>query len=188
VPLAPEFPAALAAASRRHRCTTFVLVYAAVAVVLANHTSQSTVVIGTPVDTREPEHEQTVGMFTNLLALRVGVAAGTTARQLLADARKAVFGGLSHRHLPVGEISPQPPFRVLLITDPAYPDRNPPEGLRIDPAYKPSPAAHFDLTVLYASQPPKLYADYPAGRYEPYTVESFLGEVARELQGLAADC
>lgn len=189
LPLPPELASALAQTARRHRCTLFNVVHLALAVVLARRSGQSTVVIGTPAaDRDQPELERAVGMFGRLLALRIDLPVGATLRDLLMRTRTALLGGLTHRHLPYDEISdPHNVFRVLLITDPSRPDKPPPPGLRIAPAYKPSPAVRFDLTVLYAPETPKLYADYDTSLYRASTVEGFLRELATVLQAVAQD-
>ncbi|HZM77336.1 MAG TPA: condensation domain-containing protein [Candidatus Limnocylindrales bacterium] len=187
--LPPGFGDAVAQSARRQRCTSFILVQAALAVVLARRSGQSNVVIGTPVDNRDrPELERAVGMFVNMLALRTDLSGDPTLSEVLTRVRSTTIGGLAHRHLPFDEVveilgvpcdaGHHPVFQVQLVTDPARPDRQVPDGLRIAPGYKPTPDARFDLTVLYDSGTPKVYADYNVDLYDASTVEDLLHHMA----------
>lgn len=193
VVLPPGFGDTVAQAARRQRCTSFILVHAAFAVVLARCSGQSTVVIGTPVDNRDrPELERTVGMFVNMLALCTDLSGDPTLGEVLARIRSTTIGGLAHQRLPfdevveilgvTGDAGHHPVFQVQLVTDPARPDRQVPDGLRIAPGYKPTPDARFDLTVLYDSGSPKVYADYNIDLYDPSTVENLLHQMASVMR------
>lgn len=191
--LPPGFGDTVAQAARRQRCTAFILVQAALAVVLADHSGLSTVVLGTPVDNRDrPELEHAVGMFVNLLALRTDLSGDPTLAEVLMRVRSTTIGGLAHQHLPFDEVvevlgvprdaGHHPVFQVQLVTDPSRPDRQLPDGPRIAPAYKPTPDARFDLTVLYDSATPKLYADYNIDLYDASTVEGLLRDMAAVMR------
>ena len=193
VELPHGFGDAVAQAARRQRCTGFILAQAALAVVLARRSGLSTVVIGTPVDNRDrPELERAVGMFVNMLALRTDLSGDPTLREVLTRVRSTTIGGLAHQHLPFDEVveilgvphdaGHHPVFQVQLVTDPARPDRQVADGLHIAAAYKPTPDARFDLTVLYDSRTPKVYADYNIDLYDASTVEDLLHNVAAVMR------
>ena len=85
-----------------------------------------------------------------------------------------------------------PPDRVVfswdigpdwqLVTDPASNPARTVGQLRIAPGYKPTPDARFDLTVLYDSGTPKLYADYNIDLYDASTVEDLLHHMAAVMR------
>ncbi|WP_446221344.1 amino acid adenylation domain-containing protein [Nocardia sp. IBHARD005] len=105
--------------------SVFMVVHAALAVLLARLGGTGDVVIGTPIAGRgEAALDDLVGMFVNTLALRTPVDPGTGFRQLLATVRTTDLDAFSHADVPfeqlVGALDPtrstahHPLFQVSL--------------------------------------------------------------------------
>jgi len=103
--IAPELGRCLAELARAEGATTFMALFAAVAVVLGRHASQDDFVIGSPVANRGArELERSVGFFNNMLPLRADLRGDPTFRELLARTREHALGAYEHQSLPLAEI------------------------------------------------------------------------------------
>ncbi|MEV5650885.1 amino acid adenylation domain-containing protein [Nocardia sp. NPDC052254] len=111
--------------ARAHNSTLFMVVHAALAVLLARLADTDDIVIGTPVAGRgEPGLDDLVGMFVNTLALRTPVDTGESFTGLLARTRETDLQALEHADVPferiVEELNPHrstaqhPLFQVAL--------------------------------------------------------------------------
>ncbi|MDO1482185.1 amino acid adenylation domain-containing protein [Rhodococcus ruber] len=87
--------------ARAHGATPFMVVHAALAVLLARLSATDDIVIGTPVAGRgEAALDELVGMFVNTLALRTRVAPATSFAELLAQVRECDLGAFGHADVP----------------------------------------------------------------------------------------
>jgi amino acid adenylation domain-containing protein len=92
----------------------YMVMLAAMTVVLCRNTGQSDVALGSPIGTREPaELESVLGPILNPLVLRFNVADDPTFAELVARARAAVLDGHTNQ---------QVPFELLVQT--LKPDRS----------------------------------------------------------------
>ncbi|NLU84923.1 non-ribosomal peptide synthetase, partial [Rhodococcus sp. HNM0569] len=105
VSLDSELWADVTAAAQRHGVTPFMVVHAALAVLLHRSGAGEDVVIGTPVAGRGAAAlDSLVGMFVNTLALRLRVRGGDTVASLLEQAREADLGAFGHADVPFDEV------------------------------------------------------------------------------------
>jgi amino acid adenylation domain-containing protein/non-ribosomal peptide synthase protein (TIGR01720 family) len=121
----PEIHRALNELAHQNGSSLFMVMHAALAVLLARLTTADDVVIGTPVAGRGASvFDDVVGMFVNTLVLRTPVSSGATFAEVLAAVRSTDLGALDHADIPferlVDYLSPDrstehsPLFQVLL--------------------------------------------------------------------------
>jgi amino acid adenylation domain-containing protein/non-ribosomal peptide synthase protein (TIGR01720 family) len=123
-------PAAVAervdAAARERGATPFMVLLAAWQLLLARWSGQDTIVVGTPVASRQREEtEGLIGFFVNMLALRADVAPEAGFADLLARVRETALDAWAHQDLPferlVDELQPErdrsrtPVFQVAFV-------------------------------------------------------------------------
>ncbi len=157
-----EVAEALRRLAREEKGSLFMVLLAALQLLLARLSGQEDVVVGSPIAGRpRVETEELIGLFLNTLALRTGLAGDPTFRELLARVRETTLGAYAHQEVPfealLAELRPErdlsrtPVFQVLLnmLSFPpprgacrtAWRSRRPP----------PEPESKFDLT-LYAAE------------------------------------
>jgi surfactin family lipopeptide synthetase A len=112
-------PAPIARATRafaqREAVSEFMTLLAAYAVLLARHSGQADVVIGSPIAGRDRgEVEPLIGLFVNTLALRVDTAGATSFRALVGRVRETCLAAYAHQELPFDR-----------VVDAIKPDRDP---------------------------------------------------------------
>nr|WP_297628519.1 condensation domain-containing protein [Nocardia sp.] len=108
--------------ARRHNASLFMVVHAAVAVLLARISGGSDIVIGTPIAGRgERTLDDLVGMFVNTLALRTTVDASVSFDDLVESARDTDLSAFAHADVPfemvadiAGRTAANPLLQVVL--------------------------------------------------------------------------
>ena len=103
--MAVDWPAQLqqqvARVAREHNATSFMVVQAALAVLLAKISASSDVAVGFPIaGRRDPALDDLVGFFVNTLVLRVDLAGDPTVAELLAQVRGAAWPPTSTKTCP----------------------------------------------------------------------------------------
>ncbi|MGI9308049.1 MAG: amino acid adenylation domain-containing protein, partial [Gammaproteobacteria bacterium] len=132
-PLSPELSEQLRALGHSHNSTLFMLLLAAFNVLLARHSGQNDIVVGSPIAGRQrSELEGAIGLFLNMLPLRSDLSNNPGFADLLAQVRQTALDSFAHQDLPfeklVEELQPTrdtshaPIFQVLFIL------QNMPEG------------------------------------------------------------
>ena len=97
-PLDPRLALALRQLSAESSTTVFMTVLALWASTLALHGRQEEVVVGVPASGRPgDEFDDVVGLFLNILPVRVRLAAGSTFDDILEGARDALVGAMAHQ-------------------------------------------------------------------------------------------
>ncbi len=87
--------------AREHNATSFMVVQAALAVVLSKISASSDVAVGFAVAGRgDPALDEVVGFFVNTLVLRVEVSGDPTFTDLLAQVRARSLEAFEHQHVP----------------------------------------------------------------------------------------
>ena len=100
-----DWPAELQQQIRRvageHNATGFMVIQAALAVLLAKLSASPEVAVGFPIaGRRDPALDELVGFFVNTLVLRVEVAGDPTVAELLAQVRARSLAAYEHQDVP----------------------------------------------------------------------------------------
>ncbi|WP_344870115.1 condensation domain-containing protein, partial [Rhodococcus aetherivorans] len=87
--------------ARAHNATLFMVVHAALAVLLARLSGSSDVAVGTPIAGRgERALDELIGMFVNTLVLRARVDGGVSFGELLGSVREGDLQAFAHADVP----------------------------------------------------------------------------------------
>jgi acyl carrier protein len=96
-----ELQQAVARVGRAHNATSFMVLQAALAVLLAKLSASSEVAVGFPIAGRaDPVLDELVGFFVNTLVLRVQVAGDPSVAELLAQVRERSLAAYEHQDVP----------------------------------------------------------------------------------------
>ncbi|HEY2236961.1 MAG TPA: amino acid adenylation domain-containing protein [Candidatus Angelobacter sp.] len=142
-----EVPAGLLPGLKRlteqGKATLYMSLLAALGVLLSRYSSQQEVVVGSPVaDRQDPQLEELIGLFINLLALRMRVPRQASFLELLDEVRKMTLEAYQHQYVPfeqvVDEVCPRrslsrtPLFQVVFSVHTAMREGRSLKGLEVE--------------------------------------------------------
>jgi amino acid adenylation domain-containing protein len=155
--LDPAAVGSLIGLARGHRCTPHIVFLAVLAVALARISGQTDIVLGMPVGIRdEPGSDTLVGLFVNLLPVRVGLAGDPAFSEALRRVRSAALDAFDHRAVPferlVRELGPTrdaatSPFFQVLVTYQRMPPLPRLPGVAARLIDVPAAAAKYELSI-----------------------------------------
>ncbi|WP_186062490.1 non-ribosomal peptide synthetase [Burkholderia gladioli] len=198
--LPPALRASLHALSQRLGATLFMTLEAAYAVLLARHTGQDDLCIGTPVANRtRPELEPLIGCFVNTLVMRTRVDPAERFLDLLARVRATALDAFANQDVPfetlVETLQPErhanhaPLAQTMLVLQnlPNEDLRLP--GLELQPMAARRTVARFDLTLKLTDTGERLVGEfeYDLDLFAAATVERLAARFTRLLEAIAAD-
>ncbi|MFF2556663.1 amino acid adenylation domain-containing protein [Nocardia sp. NPDC058058] len=186
--------------ARRHRATPFMVVHAALAVLLARLSGSGDVVVGTPVAGRgQRDLDDLVGMFVNTLVLRTAVEAGESFGALLDRVRDGDLAAFEHADVPFERLvevlaparseSRHPLVQVMLVyQNLTIPELRLPE-LTVSPIELPQTNSRFDLslTVVADVDGLQLRCGYATDLFDESTAAAFTDRLTRLLTAVTSD-
>jgi amino acid adenylation domain-containing protein len=198
--LPPALSADLTALAQSDGATLFMLLLAAFQTLLARHSRQRDIVIGSPIAGRHQlEIEGLIGCFINTLVLRTDLSGNPPFRELLGRVRQICMGAYAHQDLPfeklVEELQPtrdlsrQPLFQTLFILqDDSLAAQELPQ-LTLYPLVLDNGTAQFDLTLSMVDSAEGLVSvlEYNSDLFEAETIMRMAGHLQTLLAGVVAD-
>ena len=183
-----------------NRATLFMVMLAAVKVLIARLSQQRDVVVGIPIANRtRSELESLIGFFVNTLALRTNLSHDPTFRDLLLEVRKEMLQAYSHQDLPfeklVEELQPERDLSRNPIYQIFFAFQNLPSfsqeisGLKIDRVPQVHTTAMTDLDIYISDESDSLKGIfvYNTALFKEETVKRFIGYFETMLEGIVAD-
>jgi amino acid adenylation domain-containing protein len=179
--------------------TPFMMLLAAYEILLHRYTGEEDIVVGTPIAGRRmAEMEPLIGLFINVLALRVSVSGNPTFRELLRRVKEAALGGYANQDLPfetlVREIHPDrtlshnPIFQVMFVlqNEPMPPMEF--GGLRLSDVLVNNVTTNFDLTLDIVERDKQFLIKFEcnADLFEKETIARMMGHFETLLAGIVA--
>ncbi|MGB2570895.1 amino acid adenylation domain-containing protein [Micromonospora citrea] len=199
--LPAELVAALERRGRDHQATLFMTVLTGFAAVLARHSGQDDLAVGTPVaGRRAPELEHLVGFFVNNLVLRIDASADPGFAELLDRVRGTCLDAYAHADVPfervVERVRPErdlarsPLFQVMFVFGnvplPALTATGfTAELFRVDPG-----TAKFDLFVTCVPRADgalTVTVEHNTALFDPHTARRLLAHLRQVLDAVVAD-
>lgn len=198
--LSPTLTRRLHGLSREEGVTLFMVLLAAFQVLLYRYSNQSDIVVGTPTSGRvHRATEGVVGLFLNMLALRVQVSANLTYHDLLQKVRNVTLEAYMHQDIPfeklVEKLQPErslshgPLFQVMLTLQNTPVGAIAMPGLSLEAFGGESRASKFDLTLgLHESSSGlQCVVEYSTDLFDEITIARMAGHFQTLLEGCAAN-
>ncbi|RNF82345.1 non-ribosomal peptide synthetase [Montanilutibacter psychrotolerans] len=186
--------------ARREGATRFMALLAVFQALLARHSGQDDIVVGSPVaNRRAPALEPLIGLFVNTIALRADLGSDPTFRQLLARTRAHCLDALDHAEVPLERVidaldierapGRTPLFQAMFVlqnTGAAPPSLPGVIVSWIQPALR---VARLELTLSLEETTDGLEGtfDYDADLFEAATVARMARQFEVLLRGVLAD-
>ncbi len=202
----------VARVARGHRATSFMVVQAGLAVLLAKLSASAEVAVGFPIaGRRDPALDELVGFFVNTLVLRVDVSGDPAVAELLAQVRARDLEAFEHQDVPfevlVERLNPtrslahHPLVQVMLVWQNfAGQDKNPAGrlalgDLQVTPLPTDTQSARADLVLWLAERFTE--AGQPAGIggvvefrtdvFDAASIETLIERLQRVLVAMTAE-
>nr|MDT0657162.1 amino acid adenylation domain-containing protein [Micromonospora sp. DSM 115978] len=185
-----------------HGVSLFMVLSTALNVVLSRYTGQEDIPIGVPMLSRvDPEHEEIVGLFVNMVVLRSDLSGDPTFSELLERSLDANLDLYEHQevpfHLIVDKVQPvripgrNPLFQISMqVLSPVN------SGGALDlpaitaePIPLPSTGSRFDMAIDYLETADSLKAivEYSTDLFDEWRITALLDHVANVVAAAADD-
>ncbi len=199
VALSPGLTAALKQLSQRERVTLYMLLLAAFQVLLARHSGQDDIAVGSPIAGRtRSEFEGLIGFFVNTLVLRTDLSGNPRFSELLARVRESALDAYAHQDVPfeklVAELKPprdlsrSPLFQLMFVLQNAPGGELALPNLEVKAQELDTATAKFDLTLTLSEGPAGLYGEleYATDLFDAATIARMVGHFTALLEDIVA--
>lgn len=196
--LQPEVCTRLCSHAVAHEATPYMVLVAALNVLLHACTAETDVVIGADCAQRLPEHSAIVGPLVNQLVLRQEIRDEDGFQALLGSVRAGLIEALEHREIPYSDVfkasaamrnTREPLFSIKLVLQTAPPPRWRLPGITVTQTGIVPRAAPFDILI-------NLHADdetiagviaFDTGLYDAARMQAFADDFVEILTRVAAN-
>ncbi|WP_230989936.1 non-ribosomal peptide synthase/polyketide synthase [Rhodococcus oxybenzonivorans] len=192
----------IVALARTGRATTFMVLHAALAVLLSRYSGSRDVPIGTAVAGRtDPQLDDVVGMFAGTLVLRTQIDPSASFAEILAHVHTQDVAAYTHADMPFETLvellnparstSHHPLFQVALSMQRHRPGHFTLPGVDVTPMTPTAHPANFDLQLTATEAAPgarmHLEFGYDAALFDRSTILGFADQLVRLLGSVTAD-
>jgi acyl carrier protein len=198
--LPPETAQGVRALARREGATLYMVLLAALDLLLARWSGQEDVVVGTPIANRtRRETEGLIGFFVNTLALRADLSGNPSFQALLGRVRETTLGAYQHQDVPFERLidelrverslSHTPLFQVMFSLVDGADAARPFGGLAVEPYPWGAGVAKFDLDVMVMEREGGLEVAFTWREelWDASTLERMAGAYALLLEAATTD-
>jgi len=191
---------ALEQLSRHYDVTMFMMLLAAFQSLLYRYTTQSDIVVGTPIANRNrAETEGLIGFFANTLVMRTDFSSDPTLPELLKLVREMSLNAYAHQDVPFEMLverlqtkrdpSHTPLFQVMFVLQnlPAQTERL--EQLTLSTVDTESGTANFDLTmgIVERKDGLNITIEFNTDLFKSSTISRMLDHFQTLLEGMVAE-
>ncbi|HET7637183.1 MAG TPA: condensation domain-containing protein, partial [Ktedonobacteraceae bacterium] len=198
VTLSGALTGALKELSRQEGVTLYMTLVATFQTLLYRYTGQDDLVIGTLTTGRvQPETENLIGLFENMLVLRTDLSGNPTIRELLGRVRAVILKAQAHQDLPFEylveelhlprSLGQNPLFQVALILKPTLPTL--PAGWASTQIEVGTGTSRFELTLEVEDRPEGLVSrfEYRTDLFDEATIARMAGHWQTLLEGIVVE-
>jgi len=197
--LSDDLISKLKSLGRSENATTFMLMLAGFAILLARYSSGDEVVVGSPSANRRPETEPLIGPFSAPIALRLHLSGNPTLREVVKRTTTVVIDTMDHVELPFEVIfkhlrirsshGRNPLFQFYFVYQTAFLRPQQLRHLSVNPVPAVSVGTPFELQLAVIERPEGVRAnlDYDPHRYDVKLVKSMLQDYDYVLNELVSN-
>jgi len=190
----------LEALGRNEGATLFMVLLTGYAAVLCRCGGQRDLTVGTPMSLRDrPELARVIGLFLNLIPLRIDASGDPSLRQLLRRVRQTALDAYAHRQVPferiVARVNPprdpsrNPLYQTVLVLWDSRQTGYPVPGAVLRPVRMGTGTSQVDLAVVVSIEPDGLRCElrYNPALFNPDTAQHLVDQYTSLLHAAVAD-
>jgi len=198
--LSREVSEGLKGVSRQEAATLYMVMLAAMKVMLMRYSGQEDVVVGSPIANRNRvEVEGLIGLFVNTLAVRTKVERRASLREVIRRVKESALGGYANQEVPfekvVEEVEPEralsysPVFQVMMVMQNEPRGELEMGGVKVSEMRVETGKVKYDLTLMVREREGRLEATwkYREELYEGVTIRRMGEHYERVLKAMIED-